>query len=101
MQLKRLSLTHFRNFARLDVQVPPQAVLIVGRNAQGKTSLLEAIYFLATLNSFHADSDRQLINFVEARNHLAVARLQATYERQGREHQLEVRVIKEQARNGV
>ncbi|UYN90070.1 MAG: DNA replication/repair protein RecF [Anaerolineales bacterium] len=100
MQLKRLSLTHFRNFARLDVQVPPQSVLIVGRNAQGKTSLLEAIYFLATLNSFHADTDRQLINFIEARNPLAVARLQATYERNGREHQLEIRVIKDQTRNG-
>ncbi|MCL4257425.1 MAG: DNA replication/repair protein RecF [Anaerolineales bacterium] len=100
MQLKRLSLTHFRNFARLDVEVPQQAVLIVGRNAQGKTSLLEAIYFLATLNSFHAETDRQLINFIEARNPLAVARLQATYERNGREHQLEIRVIKDQTRNG-
>lgn len=101
MQLKHLSLTHFRNFARLDVQVPPRAVLIVGRNAQGKTSLLEAVYYLATLDSFHADSDRQLINFLEARNLLAVARLQAVFVRQGREHQLEIRVIKEQARNGV
>jgi DNA replication and repair protein RecF len=101
MQLKHLSLTHFRNFARLDVQVPPHAVLIVGRNAQGKTSLLEAVYYLATLDSFHADSDRQLINFLEARNLLAVARLQATFVRQGREHQLEIRVIKEQTRNGV
>lgn len=100
MQLKRLSLTHFRNFARLDVEVPQQAVLIVGRNAQGKTSLLEAIYFLATLNSFHAETDRQLINFIEARNPLAVARLQATYERNGREHQMEIRVIKDQTRNG-
>lgn len=101
MQLKHLSLTHFRNFARLDVQVPPHAVLIVGRNAQGKTSLLEAVYYLATLDSFHADSDRQLINFLEARNLLAVARLQAAFVRQGREHQLEIRVIKEQTRSGV
>jgi DNA replication and repair protein RecF len=101
MQLTRLSLTQFRNFARLDVQVPAKAVLIVGRNAQGKTSLLEAIYYLATLNSFHADNDRQLINFIEARNLLSVARLQATFVRQGREHQIEVRLIKEQNKNGV
>ncbi len=101
MQLRRLSLTHFRNFARLDVQVPPESVLIVGRNAQGKTSLLEAIYYLATMDSFHAEADRQLINFLEARKPLAVARLQATYARGGREHQLEIRLIKEQARNGV
>lgn len=101
MQLQRLSLTQFRNFARLDVQVPAESLLIVGRNAQGKTSLLEAIYYLATMDSFHAETDRQLINFLEARKPLAVARLQATYTRGGREHQLEIRVIKEQARNGV
>jgi DNA replication and repair protein RecF len=101
MHLQHLSLTQFRNFARLDVEVPNGSVLIVGRNAQGKTSLLEAIYFLATLDSFHAESDRQLVNFLEARKPLAVARLQARYERGGREHQLEVRIIKEQTRNGV
>jgi len=101
MQLQRLSLTQFRNFARLDVEVPEGAVLIVGRNAQGKTSLLEAIYFLATLDSFHAETDRQLINFIEARKPLAVARLQATYRRGERQHQMEVRIIREQTRNGV
>ncbi len=101
MQLQRLSLTQFRNFARLDVEVPEGAVLIVGRNAQGKTSLLEAIYFLATLDSFHAETDRQLINFIEARKPLAVARLQATYRRGERQHQMEVRIIREQTRNGI
>jgi len=75
MLLQRLALTQFRNFARLDAEIPPGATLIVGRNAQGKTSLLEAVYFLATLNSFHAESDRQLVNFVESRKPLAVARL--------------------------
>ena len=101
MQLKHLSLTQFRNFSRLDVEVPKGAVLIVGRNAQGKTSLLEAIYFLATLDSFHAETDRQLINFLEARKPLAVSRLQATYLRGERQHQMEVRIIREQTRNGV
>jgi len=101
MQLQRLSLTQFRNFARLDLEVPPGPVLIVGDNAQGKTSLLEAIYFLATLDSFHVENDRQLINFLEARKPLAVARLQATFRRANREHQIEVRIIREQTRNGV
>ncbi|MEX2142962.1 MAG: DNA replication/repair protein RecF [Anaerolineales bacterium] len=101
MRLQHLSLTNFRNFARLDTEIPQGSTLIVGRNAQGKTSLLEAVYFLATLNSFHAENDRQLINFLEARKPLAVARLQATYLRGERQHQLEVRIIKEQTRNGV
>lgn len=101
MYLEQLSLSNFRNFARLDLSVPQGAVLIAGRNAQGKTSLLEAVYFLATLNSFHAETDRQLVNFIEARKPLAVARIQASYQRAGRSHQLEVRIIKEQSRNGV
>lgn len=101
MQLQRLSLTQFRNFARLDVEVPAGATLIVGKNAQGKTSLLEAIYFLATLTSFHADSDRQLVNFIETQKPLGVARLVANFQRSQGNHQVEVRIIKEQTRNGV
>jgi DNA replication and repair protein RecF len=100
MFLKHLSLTNFRNFARLDVDAPRGAVLLVGANAQGKTSLLEAIYFLATFVSFHADSDRQLINFISAREPLAVARIVAEFCRQGSprstgSHRLEVRIIQE------
>lgn len=95
MFIKRLSLTNFRNFARLDLEFPRRAVLLVGSNAQGKTSLLEAVYFLATFASFQTHTDRQLINFIAAREPLAVARLVAEYERGGRSHRLEVRIIQE------
>ena len=82
MYLTHLSLTNFRNFARLDLDAPRGPVLLVGGNAQGKTSLLEAIYFLATFESFHATSDRQLINFLAGREPLAVARIVADFRRQ-------------------
>jgi len=95
MQLTHLSLTNFRNFTRLDLDVPGGTVMLVGNNAQGKTSLLEAIYFLATLTSFHASSDRQLINFIEARQPLAVGRIQADFRRGPENHRLEVRIIQE------
>lgn len=95
MQLTHLSLTNYRNFSRLDLDVPGGTLLLVGANAQGKTSLLEAIYFLATLTSFHASSDRQLINFLEGRNPLAVARIVADFTRRSGSHRLEVRIIQE------
>jgi DNA replication and repair protein RecF len=100
MFLKHLSLTNFRNFARLDVDVPPGPILLVGANAQGKTSLLEAVYFLATFVSFHADNDRQLINFIAGREPLAVARIVADFcyqesPRKINNHRLEVRIIQE------
>jgi DNA replication and repair protein RecF len=95
MQLTRLSLTNFRNFTRLDLDVPAGTVMLVGDNAQGKTSLLEAVYYLATLTSFHASSDKQLINFIEARQNLAVGRIVGEYVRGSEHHRLEVRIIQE------
>ena len=73
MYLTHLSLTNFRNYTRLDVEIPRGSLILVGGNAQGKTSLLEAVYFLATFVSFHASSDRQLINFLAAREPPALA----------------------------
>jgi DNA replication and repair protein RecF len=67
----------------------------VGSNAQGKTSVLEAVYFAAAFASFQTHSDRQLVNLVAAREALAVARLVAEYETRGAAHRLEVRLILE------
>jgi DNA replication and repair protein RecF len=63
MQIEHLSLKNFRNYSRLEKTVPAGAVLIHGENAQGKTSLLEAIYYVATSTSPYATSDKQLINW--------------------------------------
>ena len=96
MFLKRLSLTNFRKFTRLDVDIPRQIVLLVGANAQGKTSVLEAIYFLAAFTSFQTHADRQIINFYEAKNNsLTVTRLIAEYQRSKSKHRLEARLILE------
>ncbi len=101
MRLTHLSLTNFRNFTRLDVDVPAGPLLLVGDNAQGKTSLLEAVFFAATLESFSAQNDRQLINFLAAREPLAVARIVADYLRAGSPHRLEIRIIQEPTTNGA
>lgn len=95
MYIKHLSLTNFRNFTRLDVNLPRRVVVLVGKNAQGKTSVLEAIYFLAAFTSFQTHSDRQLVNFIAAREPLAVTRLVAEYTRGGSNHRIEARLILE------
>ena len=96
MFLKHLSLTNFRSFARLDLDLPQRVVVLVGANAQGKTSVLEAIYFLAAFTSFQTHADRQIINFHEAKtNSLTVTRLVAEYQRARSKHRLEVRLILE------
>ncbi|HET6596306.1 MAG TPA: DNA replication/repair protein RecF [Anaerolineales bacterium] len=96
MFLKHLSLTNFRNFTRLDIDLPQRVVVLVGANAQGKTSILEAIYFLAAFTSFQTHADRQIVNFTEARNNvLTVTRLVAEYQRARSKHRLEARLILE------
>jgi DNA replication and repair protein RecF len=95
MYLTHLSLTNFRSFARLDMDIPRRVVLLTGSNAQGKTSMLEAIYFLAAFSSFQTHTDRQLVNFIEARKELAVGRLVAEYMRGPVKHRLEARLVLE------
>src|SRR5436190_939274 len=95
MYLKHLSLTNFRNFTRLDIDIPQRAVVLTGANAQGKTSVLEAIYFLAAFTSFQTHADRQIVNFHEAKNSLAVTRLVADYQKLRSKHRIEVRLILE------
>jgi DNA replication and repair protein RecF len=96
MFLRHLSLTNFRSFTRLDLDLPQRVVVLVGANAQGKTSVLEAIYFLAAFTSFQTHADRQIVNFHEAKNNaLTVTRLVADYQRSRSKHRLEVRLILE------
>jgi DNA replication and repair protein RecF len=95
MYLTHLSLTNFRSFARLDMEVPRRLVLLTGNNAQGKTSVLEAVYFLAAFTSFQTHADRQLVNFLEAKKDLAVGRLVAEYTRGPTKHRIEVRLVLE------
>jgi DNA replication and repair protein RecF len=77
MHIEHLSLTNFRNYARLELSLPHQPVVIHGDNAQGKTSLLEAIYYLATSKSPYTSSDRQLIHWRTEHDPLPYARITA------------------------
>ena len=64
--LSRLRLTNFRNLAELDLDLPEGVSVIFGPNAQGKTSLLEAVYLLSIARSFRAENERELVNFQAA-----------------------------------
>ncbi len=52
MFVSRLELTDFRNYARLELDLAEGVTAIIGANGQGKTSLTEALSYLATLKSF-------------------------------------------------
>ncbi len=96
MFLKHLSLTNFRSFTRLDIDLPRHVVLLTGANAQGKTTVLEAVYFLAAFTSFQTHAERQIINLDEAKKGtLTVTRLVAEYQRGKSKHRIEARLILE------
>ena len=52
MKLTGLTLYHFRNYEELHLALHPGVNLLVGENAQGKTNLLEAVFYLSTGGSF-------------------------------------------------
>ncbi len=96
MHIHHLSLTNFRNYTRLELELSPQVVLLHGANAQGKTNLLEAVYYLATSRSPQAGSDRELINWIaDQEEMMPYARLAAEVKRGDHTHQVEIVLQKE------
>ncbi len=77
MYIQHLSLTNFRNYERLEFDVPPHLTVLQGDNAQGKTNLLEAIYLLATAKSHRTTTERELLNWSVPKQGLEVARIVA------------------------
>lgn len=61
MWIKSLYLRHFRNYKEVVVHFGPELNFIQGKNAQGKTNLIEAIYFLSTGRSFRTERLQDLI----------------------------------------
>ncbi len=63
MILARLALKDFRNFTSSEIGLGPGLSVIEGRNAQGKSNLLEAIFFFGALHPLRARSARDLVRF--------------------------------------
>lgn len=102
MHVTHLSLTNFRNYGRLELTLPTGPILLHGNNAQGKTNLLEAIYYLATTRSPHASQDSELVNWnaSQSQEPLVVGRLVGQIATAEGERHLEMRLIREQQPGG-
>ncbi|MET7798133.1 DNA replication/repair protein RecF [Streptomyces decoyicus] len=61
MHVSHLSLADFRSYARVEVPLDPGVTAFVGPNGQGKTNLVEAVGYLATLGSHRVSSDAPLV----------------------------------------
>jgi DNA replication and repair protein RecF len=65
MELKNIELKNYRNYKNLKLGFDNKKTLIIGENAQGKTNLLEAIFYLSSLESHRINKDAELIAFGE------------------------------------
>ncbi len=81
MYIKRLILKNFRNYEDLDISFSPDKNIIFGDNGQGKTNIIEALYFLQTGRSYRSNKERETIKFGED-----FARIEALFERGGRDN---------------
>ncbi|MFN3198459.1 MAG: DNA replication/repair protein RecF [Bradymonadia bacterium] len=86
MHLTRITLQDFRNLSQVELQAHERFNVLVGENGQGKTNLLEAIYWLATLRPLRANRLVELIRWGSD-----LARVRGFVDVDGLEHSLEVR----------
>jgi DNA replication and repair protein RecF len=87
MQISELSLHNFRNHENLNLSFPKGATTIVGRNGRGKTNIVEAVHYLATLGSHRVSQDAPLI-----RSGQNSATISAKVEKHNRQAQVELAI---------
>ena len=90
MRLTRLTLTHFRNYRRLELDFSRRFTLLQGRNAQGKTNLLEAIYFLATSKSSHTRTEKEVVGWGAASEPIPYCQITGVVQSEERETELDI-----------
>ena len=65
MNIKNIKLKNFRNYEKIDLNFDKNLNVFVGKNAQGKTNILESIYFSALGKSFKICKDKEIIKWNE------------------------------------
>lgn len=93
MLCRKIEVTSFRNIAHADVAFCDGINVLCGENAQGKTNLLEAVYYAAIGKSFRGQSNGELIRFGDP-----FAVLSMDYFGRGREQNITARLLSSKAR---
>lgn len=97
MRLEQLRLRQFRNLADAEFGVPASGVALLGDNGQGKTNLLEAIYYPVFFRSIHGAGDTELVRFgasgfrveAEVSSRVGRQRIDVAFHSAGRRKQIE------------
>lgn len=95
MKLRNLKLNNFRNYEYLDIDFDKNINIIYGDNAQGKTNILEAIYYSATTKSHKGSKEKELIKFECDESHINL-----TVERKDVDFQIDLH-LKKNLKKGI
>ena len=87
MVIQSLDLRHFRNYTHLQTEFSPETNWIFGKNGQGKTNLVEAIYYLCNLESFRTRKNHYLLKSGHSQ-----ALIQAELKRSDVLHQIRIQI---------
>ena len=85
MYLKKIELKNFRNYEEQTVEFHNKVNIITGKNAQGKTNLLESLYIMSLGKSFRTSKDTEMIGFEKE-----FCRAKSTSIKEGRELEIEI-----------
>ena len=90
MLLTRMTVQNFRNYEALELEFAPGLSVFTGRNAQGKTNILEAIHVLCTGRSHRTPRDKEMILHDQEMIFAERAYISATCRQRDGDHEIEV-----------
>lgn len=90
MYLKKIELKNFRNYEEEEITFNNKINIISGKNAQGKTNLLESLYIMSLGKSFRTNKDIEMIGFGKD-----YCRVKSTSVKEGRELEIEINISRE------
>ncbi|MEO7771066.1 MAG: DNA replication and repair protein RecF [Gemmatimonadaceae bacterium] len=103
VQLESIAVRDFRNLAKLDLRIPATGVVVIGDNGQGKSNLLEAIYYLHLLRSVRGARDTDVVRFGAEGFHISATstggahrELTAAFVKQGRRKRVKLEGVEPQ-----
>lgn len=88
MYCRKIALENFRNVEKCEVEFSPGINILYGENAQGKTNLLEAIFYSSVCRSFRASNTGEMIRFGEKN-----AQISIDYRDEKRDNNLTIRFV--------
>ncbi len=94
MKINSLVLSNFRNYEKLSVQFDDKINIFIGKNAQGKTNLIESIYYCCIGKSFKSCKDKELIRWGKES-----ANIKLSASKKFRDEDIEIKLFQSQKKN--